>query len=245
MIDLEALVAFEAATFQYDTSPNSPAEGLTLRRGHLPILFSAPHACQHKRGGYWKPEDEYTGTLAEWLHRLTGASALYVTHRIDPDPHDDDQQNIYKQALATAIQSQQIDLVVDLHGVKGNRDFGVALGTMNGLSCPAYEAQIIAHFEAQGFLRAHPERLKRLVVNHPRYTGGLVRPTITHFASQDVGKAAIQIELNAWLRVLQRLPHSTNAKENNAPKLRADETLFRQMVAALVEITQKRASGED
>lgn len=240
MNDLSPLIAFEAATFHYQIPPPQPLAGLVARLGNIPFLFSAPHACQHKRAGYWKQEDEYTGTLAEWLHRLTSSYALYITHRIDPDPHDDSDQNIYKTQLAELVQRHQIDLVIDLHGVKGSRDFGVAVGSMNGRSCPKYEAQIIQAFQQHGFQFNHPDRLDRLVLNHPHYTGGLSRPTITQFVSQVLGKAAVQIEINAWIRVVQRLPQSTNALENNAPQFRADANRFWRVVQALGQITQKR-----
>jgi hypothetical protein len=228
--DLTPLIDFERS-IQYQGSSSSG--GIAVRIGEVPVLFSAPHACQHKRAGHWKAEDEYTATIAEWLHRLTGAHAIYITRRIDPDPHDDGDENVYKQTLATFVAEHAIELVVDLHGSRASSPFGVALGTMHGITCPQYETAIIQIFEEAGFLLENAP-LERLSINHPKYTGGLTRPTVTRFAHQILGIAAIQIEINSWLRVLERLPQATHNKI--APSFRGDPELFRRVMAALAQI---------
>jgi len=242
--NLDALIDFERTTIHYAESPPHPAEGIALRRGSRPVLFSAPHACRHKRGRRWKQEDEYTATIAEWLHRLTGAHAMYLTHSIDPDPHDDDSRNIYKKTLAGFVEQNPVALVIDLHGIMGNRQFGIALGTMKGQSCTPYQTAVIECFEEVGFRRHTPHHLDTLAVNHPRYTGGLTMPTITRFAHQELGLAAVQIEINAWVRVLERLPHATNAQENNAPHFRGDPLRFQRMIRALSQIVARVSPPE-
>lgn len=236
--DLAPLVAFERE-IAYPTPHPTPAQGIVVKLGRVPVLFSAPHACQHKRAGRWKAEDEYTAAIALWLHHTTGAHAIYLSHRIDPDPHDDGDNNPYKQRLADFVEQSPVRLVIDLHGVRGDRPFGIGLGTMNGLTCPDDEAQIIAHFESTGFLRhAAPSPIETLALNHPQYTGGLIRPTITRFVHQGLAIPAIQIEINAWARIVERLPHSTNAKNKTAPDFRGSSVLIRRMLTALVRITQ-------
>ena len=94
--------------------------------------------------------------------------------------------------------------MIDLHGTRGDRDFGVALGTMKGLSCPQYQPLIIEQIEAHGFsIDGADFSLDRLAINHPRYTGGLRRPTITSFAYEQLGVPAAQIEINAWIRIFE------------------------------------------
>lgn len=236
-MDFEPIIAFEQQHIHYRTAPATPTQGIQVRSGAVPILFSAPHAARHKRNERWKQEDEYTGAIAEWLHQLTQGHALYVSHQIDPDPHDDGDQNLYKQQLAAIVKAHSIKLVVDLHGVRGDRDFGVGLGTMHGVSCEPYEQFIIDHFEAVGFLRQNFESsLDRLAINPPRYTGGLSRPTITRFAHQQLHVPAIQMEINAWIRVLKRLPHSTNALSRTAPDFYGDRERFVRFITALSKL---------
>lgn len=238
--DWGPLLAFEQTQLQYASPPPLDSSGLVQRLGRLPILYSAPHACRHWRGGAWKKQDAYTGAMAEWLHRLTGGHALYINHQINPDPHDDGEDNPYKQALRALAQEHPLRLIVDLHGVRGSRDFIAALGTMNGRTCPAYEAEIIACFEAAGFLRGHPDPLERLAVNHPRFTGGLRHPTVTRFAWEALGIPAIQIEINSWARVLE-----DDEPEGKAVPFRCDRAKFGRMMGALAALCEVVAAKED
>jgi len=245
--DLEQIIAFEAQEIHYQSPPSddNPRSGITIREGSIPIMFSAPHACRHKRANRWKQEDEYTAAIAEWLHRTTGAHAIYLTHQINPDPHDDGPQNAYKQVLADFLKEQEhpVRLVIDLHGTRPDRDFGLALGTMKGRSCPQYQPLLLEQFEAHGFRidedDAITDRMDRLAVDHPRYTGGLSRPTITRFVFQELGLPAVQIELNARIRIVKRLPKSTNALRNRAPNFEGDVVRFRRAIDALAAIALK------
>ena len=238
--DLSELITFERSEIHYQLPPpdaNNPRSGIAVRAGHIPVLFTAPHGCKHRRSDRWKQEDEYTSAIAEWLHRLTNAHTIYITHRIDPDPHDDESGNIFKQVIAEHVENHHVKLVIDLHGSMGTRNFGISLGTMNGITCPAYEPVIIRQFEKAGFcIDDNLPRLDRLVINHPLYTGGLRMPTITRFVYQELHLPAIQVEINAWLRLLQRLPHSTSALRNHEPDFQGDHERFRRMMSAFVDV---------
>jgi len=201
------------------------------------VLVSAPHACRHKRGGVWKPEDEYTGALALWLHQTTGAHALSITHQIDPDPHDDGDHNLYKRALADFVAAHPVRLILDLHGARPERPFGVCLGTMGGQTCPAYEELLLESFQAEGFNIAEaPQPLDIIAQNLPRFTGGLHQPTITRFAYERLHVPCVQVEINAWLRVARRLATSTNAQKGIAPHFQADPKRLARLLAALTLI---------
>ncbi|MFP4322656.1 MAG: hypothetical protein ACLFTK_09395 [Anaerolineales bacterium] len=253
-IDLASFIAFERAAIHYRLPPPPGHPGLETRPGDVPILFSAPHACRHRRAGRWKNEDEYTGAIAEGLHRLTGAHAIFTTFESNPDPHDDDDHNFFKQSLAAFVRQHPTRLIVDLHGVKGTRPFGIGLGSMKGLTAPGYEPAVISAFEQMGFsCQMGLHETDHLAINHPRYTGGLKRPTVTRFAYQVLGIPAVQIEINAWARVLQRLPSSSNARQQHAPGFKGEHTLFRRMIEAFSllvaevsarEYRQKRPSAD-
>ncbi len=237
--DLLALVTLERRYVSYDVSPPVHESGLAVRLGQRPVLVSAPHAARHLRDGAWKREDEYTAAFAQWLHEQAGAYALYPTHRIAPDPHDDADSGAYKQALADLVPRHGIRLVLDLHGARGDRDFALALGTINGQTCHSYEAAIIAAFQAQGFLAAGASSsLDRLALNPARYAGGTHRPTVTRFVWQVLGIAAIQIEINAWARIVERLPESYAAQRGIAPDFRGEPDRIRRVLAALSHITE-------
>ena len=239
--DLNQIITFEETEIHYQSPPpdDDPRQAITTRVGSLPVVFSAPHACRHQRAGRWKQEDEYTAAIAEWMHRRTGAHAIYITHQINPDPHDDGPDNPYKQALAALLKEHPARLVIDLHGTRGDRDFGVALGTMKGVSCPQYQPLIVEQIEAQGFRVENSDAsLDRIAIDDPRYTGGLRRPTITRFVHKELGLPAVQIEINAWIRILRRFPTSTNATSKLAPNFEGDPARFVRVMNALASIAQ-------
>jgi hypothetical protein len=200
--------------------------------GRRPVLISAPHGALHWRQGEWKREDEYTAALAHVLAEATGAHALYTVRRIRPDPNFDDDSN-YKRTLACLLQEHDIELVVDLHGARRGRDFGLELGTMSGITCPDYEATIIRHLEWQGFVRDHRRSLDRLWVNR-LFKGGARQQTVTRFVWEKCAVNAAQIEINAHLRVVHRKLDATLYAEE--PDFEADPVRLRRAVQALIRI---------
>ncbi|MCB9421693.1 MAG: hypothetical protein H6667_17970 [Ardenticatenaceae bacterium] len=111
------------------------------------------------------------------------------------------------------MQQHDIRFVLDLHGMSDRHRFGLALGTMNGRSCPDHEPIILQTLQAHSF---HPstkaevhtfDRLRwdHFVLNHSRFTGGLYNHTVTKFAVEELGIPAVQIELCSSLRVVQSI----------------------------------------
>ena len=192
---LAELVALERRIVAYDTPPPAGASGLTFLEGMRPVLVSAPHSARHWRGTRWKREEEYTAALAHWLHDRLGVHALYASHRLTPDPHDDADAGAYKRLAAEIVARHDIRLVLDLHGARGIRDFALAVGTIYGQTCTPYEALIVAALGEIG-LRAEPcaPSLDRLAINPGRYAGGSHRPTVTRYLWQTTGVAAMQLE---------------------------------------------------
>jgi len=86
---------------------------------------------------------------------------------------------------------------------------GVALGTINCRSCDA--GAVLPHFKDAGFQETGVESLipaqdsawRKLVVDHPRFTGGVVNHTVTRFAALECGVPAVQIELSSEVRVVE------------------------------------------
>lgn len=239
---LAALVALERSIVAYDTDPEphpGQLSGLAILEGRVPLLVSAPHAARHWRGTAWKREDEYTAALAHWLHLRAGVHALYPTHRITPDPHDDADEGHYKQVVGHVVRAHGIRLVLDLHGARGDRDFGLALGTIHGETCPAHEAALIAACAAAGFpARADAPSLDRLALNPSRYAGGTRTPTVTRYTWRVLGVPAAQLEINAWARIVQRLPEAYEARQGIAPDFRGDPARIRRVLAALLRVVE-------
>jgi hypothetical protein len=186
--------------------------------GRLPILISAPHGAAHLRDGQIKQEDEYTAALARLVAERTGGHALYAWAQSDGDPNWD-RQSPYKDFLQNIVIEHDIQFVLDIHGMSNRHKFGVAVGTICGVSCPQqHEALIIDALIAEGFQPTKAAEAREFsnlqwesfIINHHRFTGGLRSHTVTRYVRDHVGIHAAQIELCAELRIVQR--HGSNKR---------------------------------
>jgi len=207
---LEQLYALEQPIAYFQTPPQGN-NSFVWQNGRIPLLISAPHATAHSRRGQIKGEEEYTAAFAQLLAQETEAHALFTAYRSPGDPNWDEAAP-YKAQLQQLVRQHHIRFVIDLHGMSNRHKFGIAVGTINGRSCPNRES-IVAHtFESHKFTRISQKKVKSydklqwqgFVMNHSRFTGGLVNHTITRFVSESLGIAAVQIELCASIRIVHR-----------------------------------------
>ncbi len=226
------LKEFEETQVRYRDAPLRGQPAFRYLPGTRSVLISAPHGALHWRHGGWKGEDEYTAALAHLLAEETGAHALYTVRRIRPDPNFEDDTD-YKRTLARLLAEHDIELVLDLHGARRGRDFGIELGTMSGLTCPDFEATIIRRLEWQGFVRDHRRSLDRLWVNR-LFKGGARQRTVTRFVWEQCGVNAAQLEINAHLRVVRRKPDAMLYRDE--PDFIADPVRLRRAIQAIVRI---------
>jgi len=208
---LDRLAELETAVSYITLAPDGEPS-FTYQPGDLPILISAPHATAHQRRQRLKGEEEFTGALAQFLAETTGIHALFSHYRSLGDPNWD-RDSPYKQRLREIVQDNNIRFVLDLHGMSNKYKIGLALGTMNGRSCPDHESLILQTVEKQlqptsqtAAKKFSTLRWDHFVLNHSRFTGGLANYTITRFASQQLGVPAVQIELCSSARVVERRP---------------------------------------
>ena len=228
------LQQFEETQVRYRDDPAPGQLPFRYLPGTRPVLISAPHGALHWRHGGWKGEDEYTAALAYVLAETTDAHVLHTVRRIRPDPNYDDASD-YKRTLARLLWENDIELVLDLHGARRGRDFGIELGTMNSRTCPDFEATIIRRLEWQGFVRDHRRSLDRLWVNR-LFKGGARQRTVTRFVWEKCGVNAAQVEINAHLRVVRRKPDA--ALYTDEPDFAADPVRLRRTIQALVRIVR-------
>lgn len=199
---LNRLVELEA-DIHYKTAPPGGERDFGYDFGRLPIVLSAPHGAAHSRNGALKNEDDYTAGLVRLVAEMTGAHAIYLQNRSAVDA------NFYagvpyKQFLQEIIQRNRIRFVLDLHGAAAYRDFGLALGTLNGESCPDERPLILSVLRRFGFTE-DALWLSRLDLDGTFSAIGVEdQETVTRFVSQYLHVPAAQIEINAYLRVVRR-----------------------------------------
>ena len=188
---------------RYQECPKDDEPEFRYVPGEVPILISAPHGAVHTRAGRLKEEDEFTAGIARLVAELTNTHVLYARRISRTDPNWDSDAP-YKDQLRKIVEDAKIRFVLDLHGASAKRKFGVALGTMNGESCPEHHKQIVQRLENCGF-GANGSGLDRLDVDN-EFTGK-GRPgqnTIIRFAWEELGTPAAQVELHASLRIVER-----------------------------------------
>lgn len=204
------LISLEAQIVYGKPAPQQ-SQTYAYQPGAHPILISAPHATAHRRDGRLKSEEAFTAAFARLLAQETGAHVLYTRYRSPDDPNWD-RHSPYKSQLAQIIHQGQIHFVLDLHGMSNRHQFGIAIGTMNGRSCPRREGAIVRTLLQHQFKattagaarRFHAIQWDRFVLNHPLFTGGVANHTITRFVTESLHVSAVQIELCASLRKVDR-----------------------------------------
>ena len=202
--------------------------------GEVPVLVSAPHACMHLRDGEYKMPEEYTGAIALYLAQTCGCHALVARYKTDEDPNWQT-NSVYKQQVARIVKDHSVTVLIDLHGMTNRYHMGAAIGTLNGRSChpsSVVEHFVNAGFNAvtadslpaasgrankylqdkvllTSELRSSDNQSNRnwrnVVVDHPRFTGGLVSHTVTRYAAEQLGIQSVQIELASIARVVHSL----------------------------------------
>jgi hypothetical protein len=203
--------------------------------GTRPILISAPHGAAHTRNGNSKDEDEFTAGMARLVGELTSAHVLDSRRKYATDPNADSIAP-YKKYLQEIISKNQIRFVIDLHGAKDSRSFGIALGSMHGKSCKKEERQVIIQtLENFGFLENNGGLFRLDMDNELPAVGTNTRVPITRFC-RGLNISAIQIELNAWLRIPKRREDVATSKvsfEGNKEMIDKTITALSEMVFSL------------
>ncbi len=215
------------AEIEYKNPPPSGKPDYCYLPGSIPILISAPHGAAHIRRGSLKEEDEFTAGMTRLLAERTGAHAIYAWRKSTTDPNFD-RGAPYKLALREVVNRARIFFVLDLHGCAPDRTFGIALGSMRGRSCPVQLPYILKTFEDHGF---SPSSRGLFFLDVDRAfpgSGGDHQETVTRYAVDTLGVAALQVELNAYLRVPRR-----RADAARDQPFRGDPEMILRTIAAL------------
>jgi hypothetical protein len=230
LVELEADVCYQKPSADHDPE-------FRHEPGRVPVLLSAPHGAVHTRRGQVKPEDEYTAGLCRLVAERTGAHALYARRRSRTDPNW--YRDVpYKRCLERIVTQAGICFVLDLHAANVRRDFGIALGTMRGASCPQHRRRIIQVLEAHG-TRRDGSGLGRLDVDRQFTARGLRdQETITRYAWERLQIPAAQFELHPGLRIVERREDASYE-----PPFRGDPERICWAVQALSEIVGLVSDG--
>ena len=164
------------------------AEDYIIKKGNIPILFTAPHTMEQVReDGSIKLGEPLTKAIALYLNKHFNVNCMIKIKDTGVDSNRDNQDE-FKTELIRFIKDNNIKLVIDLHGAKKEREFDVEFGTLNNLSA---DYSVIKELE-----EAFTENgIKKITHNDP-FKGGAITQYVYGLEDVDV----IQLEINGKYR---------------------------------------------
>ena len=231
---LDKLVAFEQ-TINYRAFATKGELEFSIKNGQIPVLVSAPHSAIHTRNGEDKEEDEFTGALGIMLAEMAGSYLIYGTNKSKTDPNKE--QNVsYKKKILEICSRNGIKFVLDIHGASADKKFGLALGTMHGRSCPQEKLEaIISVLQHYGFSRSNTETLFAIDIDN-RFPAASTE-TVTKYVWDELHIPAMQLEVNASLRIVRRRPDASQPSTFSGNK----EAIIRTVLALRDIVVQMAA----
>ena len=159
-----------------------------VKKGSLPILFTAPHTMKQVReDDSIKLGEPYTKAIALYLNKYFNVNCMIKIKDTGLDSNRDNRDE-FKTELLRFIRDNNIKLVIDLHGSKKNRDFDIEFGTLNNLSA---DFSTIKELE-EAFTE---NEIKNIMHNDP-FKGGAITEYVYGLKDIDV----IQVEINGKYR---------------------------------------------
>ena len=164
------------------------SEDYIIKKGSIPILFTAPHTMEQVSGdGVKKLSEPYTKAIALYLNKYFDVNAIVKINDTGSDSNKDNRDE-FKKELIRFVKDNNIRLVIDLHGSSIDRDFDVEFGTMNNLSADYSTVKELSEaFTENG--------ITNVKYNDP-FKGGAITQYL--YGIQDVD--VIQIEINRRFR---------------------------------------------
>lgn len=187
---------FKDEMLNYESSNyNTP---YIIKIGLLPVILTAPHTIkQLKENGTIKLPEPFTKAIAMYIANKLDTSFLIKTQDTGVDANSDNKED-FKETLLQIIKSQNIKLLIDIHGSKKERDFDIEFGTLNNLSADNSTLKELEEaFNEQG--------IKHIVYNEPFKGGG-----ITKYIYGNTDIDVIQIEINQKFRDIDNIDNLKN-----------------------------------
>lgn len=189
----EAVSVERVHFYKTDKKVNPKQEDIVwISLGRLPVLVSAPHAVRHVRQKKIKMSDEFTGSIAYLISKLTGCHGIATTKLYGGDPNVDN-PCIYKDKIAEICKREKVKFILDIHGAAREREFNVDFGTNQGknlLHKTTVLEMLVRNFQAFGLTKISTD-----------YFAASGSNTIANYAARELQIPALQLEINKQFRV--------------------------------------------
>lgn len=168
-------------------------EDFIIKKGTIPILFSAPHdIMQYFKDGTIKKSEPFTKAISLYLNKHCGTYSIIKMNDTGTDSNRDNHDK-YKEELIRLVKENNIKLIIDLHGAAIERDFDIEFGTLNNLTADYSTINELKEaFTENG--------IKNIVMNDP-FKGGAITQYLYNLKDVDV----IQLEINRKYRSINNI----------------------------------------
>lgn len=165
--------------------------------GSLPIILSAPHAVRQLRENKIKSAEGETGAIVQILAKETGCYAIYKTYNNDDDANYD-LDSKYKKELSKIIETENIKLLLDIHGAKNEHDFNIEICTDNGKNIN-YNNELVYSLKKC----FEKEKIDKITEN-TIFKANSIR-TISKYIHEETNIPCIQLEITGRYRYIENL----------------------------------------
>ena len=163
-------------------------EDYVIRKGNIPILFTAPHTMEQVRDdGTVKHKETYTKAIALYLNKYFNVNCMIKIKDTGIESNRDDYDK-FKTELIRFVKEKNIKIVIDLHGSKRDRDYDIEFGTLNNLTSDySTIKELEESFTENGILK---------IVHNDPFKGGAITRYLYGLHNVEV----IQLEINKKYR---------------------------------------------
>ena len=169
----------------------SGIEDYKYKEGTIPILISAPHTVKQWRNNEYKSADTYTGALVKTLNETTGAHIIYKT-TTNGDENYTTEETDYRKKIKDIVESNNIRVVLDLHGMTLEKESDIDIGTGNTYNINLLNQDYIYSSIINSLNSLNHTTNKYFIGGGPY--------TISTYVSQKIGIPSVQIEINRKFR---------------------------------------------
>ena len=164
-----------------------------MKIGLFPVIITAPHTMkQIKKDGSIKLSEPFTKAIAQYVANNLNTSFLIKIKDTGIDANSENKED-FKEMLLQVIKTQNIKLLIDIHGSKKERNFDIEFGTLNNLSADYSTVK-----ELEDAFKEHG--INNIIYNEPFKGGG-----ITKFIYGNTDIDVIQIEINQKFRDINNI----------------------------------------
>jgi hypothetical protein len=161
--------------------------GFKYKAGKNRILLSAPHTV---RIGNKYPET-FIAAMLNYVHKKHGVHIMYKNYNTGENANLDE-ESPYREYLLDVINREDIEMVIDVHGMAKHRDYDIDIGTHDGETIHSNRLLKDIHrsFEKHNILGVRENCLFHAISKN----------TVTRYVYEHAKVTSVQLEINTHYR---------------------------------------------